>query len=288
MKIKFTSILIFFCITLISQIPNPGFESVSSGKPIGWNQGTVYSLYPIRDTSVAHAGSHAAAIYGSVPPALNGAIVQDFPNVSSVLPAALMGWYKFYPQLGDSLMFDVEVWKTGAYTNAAKSNVFTSAIIGTTNVYSQFIIPISYSTYTASTCDSAFISIYPTGNVSAFGYNWAHPNTKALIDDLVWGYTTSLPEIDRKNELSIESINPNPAISNVQIVYTVSQPTKVSLKIFDLTGKAVKVVLDNEYQNPGRYRADAFVSELNDGVYIIEFTTSAGNSFRKKLIKTNN
>jgi hypothetical protein len=88
--------------------------------------------------------------------------------------------------------------------------------------------------------------------------------------------------------LNIESLNPNPANSNVQMVYTVSQPTKVSLKIFDLTGKVVMVILDNEYQNPGRYRADACVSELNDGVYLIEFTTSAGNSFRKKLVKTNN
>jgi hypothetical protein len=287
MRTIFTSTLLLFCITIFSQIPNPGFESVSSGKPNGWNLGLVYSTYPIRDTSVAHAGSHAAAIYGSVPPALSGAVVQDFPYSSTILPAALMGWYKFYPQLGDSIMFDVEIWKNGAYANTAKSNVFTSAITGTTNVYSQFIIPISYSTYTATTCDSAFISIYPTGNVSAFGYNWAHPNTKALIDDLVWGFTTALPEIDRKNELNIESVYPNPSSGNMHIVYTVSQQTKVNLKIYDLTGKVVMVILDNEYQNPGRYRADVSVSELNESVYLIEFTTSAGSSFRKKLVKGN-
>ena len=66
----------------LAQIPNAGFESVTAGKPNGWNVGA-YSVYPLRDTSVSNSGVHAAAFYGSVPPAFNGALAQDFVQASS-------------------------------------------------------------------------------------------------------------------------------------------------------------------------------------------------------------
>ena len=109
MKLKLLSfVFIANAFIGLSQIPNPGFESVTGGKPNGWNLGPTYSFYPIRDTLVPHTGVHAAAIYGSVPPAYNGAVVMNFVQ-SSALPVALTGWYKFYPQNGDSIVFDVEV-----------------------------------------------------------------------------------------------------------------------------------------------------------------------------------
>lgn len=285
MKIIFTSALVLFCITLFSQIPNPGFESVSSGKPNGWNQGAVYGLYPIRDTSVTHGGIHAAAIYGSIPPALNGAIVQDFVNSSLWLPATLTGFYKFYPEMGDSLIIYAEIWKQGNYATRAKTTYSLSILTGTTNVYTQFNVLINYAGYGFSSCDSAFISIYPTGNVSAFGYNWAHPNTKALVDDLAWAVPLSISEVNKVNGISLEKIGPNPTSNFTSVYYTVSDVSQTSLNVYDVTGKLVQKVIDKEFQKTGRYRADIDISLLGDGVYIIELTSNTGYSIRQKLIK---
>ncbi len=269
-----------------SQIPNPGFESVTAGKPDGWNLGGVYSLYPLRDTLVPHSGNHAAAIYGSVPPAYNGAVVMDFVQISN-RPINLTGWYKFYPQGGDSIVFDIEVWKQGNYAGAA-FNTFTSTILtGSTTVFTQFTVPVNYATYTATTCDSAYISIYPTGNVSQGGYNWAHPNTKAIFDDLAWTFTVATGLYDIKNEafVNIENVSPNPAKDFANIVYTVSEPSKVTLKLTDITGKEVMKIIDNEAQARGRYRAEADLTGLVSGIYFYEFTTSSGFKVCKKMVK---
>lgn len=282
--------LLFFAFLLASflgftQIPNPGFESVSGGAPTGWNQGPTYSLYPIRDTNVVHSGSHAVAIYGSVPPAYNGALAQSFAQASA-LPVSLTGWYKFYPEGGDSILFDVGVWKQGHYSTAAKNTHTITILTGTTNVFTQFNVPISYTSYTYTTCDSAYIIIYPTGNVSQGGYNWAHPNTKAIFDDLAWnmGTTTGVNEI-KNLPLNAESVWPNPATDAASIVYTVAEPATVSLRIYDMTGQEVLKIVDNEQQARGRYKAVADLSSLRSGMYFYELSTASGYKVVNKLLK---
>jgi hypothetical protein len=268
------------------QIPNPGFESVTAGKPNGWNAGPTYSLYPLRDTLAPHSGTHAAAIYGSVPPAYNGAIVMDFMQASA-RPVALTGWYKFYPQSGDSIVFDIQVWKQGNYAGAASNNFTSTILTGTTNVYTQFSVAINYATYTATTCDSAFISIYPTGNVSQGGYNWAHPNTKAIFDDLAWTTTVNvgIKEIDKNSIINIENIAPNPAKDFANIIYTVSEPSVISIKIYDIAGREVLKVVDSENQSIGRYKAEADLKNLKPGIYFYELKSLGEYKIWKKFVK---
>ena len=90
------------------------------------------------------------------------------------------------------------------YTAPGHTCIYT----GTTSVFTQFSVTLNYASYTASTCDSAFISIYPTGNVSFGGYNWAHPNTKGIIDDLAWTFTsTAITEINKSSPSSLNYSN---------------------------------------------------------------------------------
>ncbi|MGZ3883834.1 MAG: T9SS type A sorting domain-containing protein [Bacteroidia bacterium] len=270
-------------LTGTSQILNPGFESVTAGKPDNYNLGPVYSTYPIRDTSAAHTGLHAAAIYGSIPPANPGAVVSEHalgPN----LPVAATGWYKFFPQLGDSIAFECGVYKQGNIATAAP-NVATY-ITAASAVFTQFTVPINYTGYGFTTCDSAFIILYPTGNVSSGGYNWAHPGTIAIIDDLAWTYTTvGVPEINTDLLVNVENVMPNPAKDHANIIYTVAEPSDVSLNIYDLTGKQIIRVIDKERQQKGRYKAEVQLNDLPAGVYLYEFTTSTGYKVTKKLIK---
>ena len=268
-------------ISLISQIPNPGFETVISGVPTLWNTGPIYSYYTIKDTTVSKTGSHAALIYGYVPP-VSGAIVKDFPNYSIAKPIALTGWYKFYPQLGDSILFDIEIWKQGSYSTRGKNSKLTTAITSSTSVYTQFSIPITY-TASMAYCDSAWISIYPSGNVSAWGYNWPHPNTIVMIDDLQWVYLTTNIVIN-KEVINVEKVYPNPSKNIVSIVYTVPYKSKVSIKIVDSKGSLLETVISNEEQLLGRYKAEVDISKLSTGVYYIEIVNELGFKSSTKLI----
>lgn len=268
-------------ISLTSQIPNPGFETVISGVPTLWNTGPIYSYYTIKDTAVSKTGSHAALIYGYVPP-VSGAIVKDFPNYSIAKPIALTGWYKFYPQLGDSILFDIEIWKQGSYSTRGKNSKFTSAITSSTSVYTQFSIPITY-TAPMAYCDSAWISIYPSGNVSAWGYNWPHPNTIVMIDDLQWVYLTTNIVID-KEVINLEKVYPNPSKNIVSIVYTVPYKSKVSIKIVDSKGSLLETIISSEEQLLGRYKTEVDISKLSTGVYYIEIVNDLGFKSSTKLI----
>jgi hypothetical protein len=279
------SFFVLLALVGFTQIPNPGFESVSGGSPTGWNLGALYSPYPIRDTTAAHTGSYAAAIYGSIPPAYNGAVVQNFNQVSS-LPSGLTGWYKFYPQGGDSILFNVEVWKSGNYATNAHNSLTATILTGTTSVWTQFSVTVDYTGYPFLTCDSAFISIYPTGNVSYGSYNWAHQNTKALFDDLAWTFTTTgVAAINQSLLLNVENVYPNPAREYCEIIYTLSSPGTVSLKLFDLTGKEVLRIIDQEKQGVGRFKAVADLKALDSGIYFYEFSTTSGTRVTRKLIK---
>ncbi len=281
MKIKNTilPILLLASMTMKSQIPNPGFETIFGGIPTQWNTGPLYSYYIIRDTAVSKTGSHAAVIYGYVPP-VSGAIVKDFPNYSIAKPIALTGWFKFYPQLGDSILFDIEIWKQGSYATRGKNSKFTSALTSSTSVYTQFNIPITY-TATMAYCDSAWISIYPSGNISAWGYNWPHPATIVMVDDLQWVYLTTGMEINRE-ELTIEKAYPNPSNDIVYVIYTVPQQHTVSIKVFDIKGTLVETVVNNENQAQGRYKAEVDISWLIPGVYFIEITN--GTEIKREKI----
>lgn len=267
-----------------AQIPNPGFESVSGGMPTGWNQGPTYSLYPLRDTSAAHTGSNAAAIYGSVPPAYNGALAGAFTQ-SSALPVSLTGWYKFFPEAGDSLIFNIGVWKQGNYSTAATNAPGSSVITGTASVYTQFNIPINYASYAFSSCDSAYVIIYPTGNVSYGGYNWTHPNTIALFDDLAWTFSTTGIEVNKELPLNAETVQPNPAGELAILVYTVGEPVTVSLAITDIAGRKVMDVMRNVPQGTGRYKVPAETARLEPGIYFYELSTAGGYRIQKKFIK---
>ena len=282
MKLKnlLLPILLFVSMIIKSQIPNPGFETLSGSIPAQWNTGPVYSYYTIKDTAVAKTGNHAALMYGFVPP-VSGAIVKDFPNYSIAKPIALTGWFKFYPQLGDSILFDIEIWKQGSYSTRGKNSKFTSAITSSTSVYTQFSIPITY-TAPMAYCDSAWISIYPSGNVSAFGYNWPHPNTIVMVDDLQWVYLTVGMGIDNE-VLNVEKVYPNPSKNIVNVIYTVPSKHSVSIKVYDVKGTLIETVINNETQVYGRYKAEVDISWLISGAYFIEITNGF-EIIREKII----
>jgi hypothetical protein len=92
------------------------------------------------------------------------------------------------------------------------------------------------------------------------------------------GNTKSNDRIDSNNSKIINtaiemSNHPNPCSSNTTIKFNVPQDTKVTLSIYDITGKVVATLV-NEQRAEGTYEESLNVSDLPEGVYYCQLQTT--------------
>ena len=78
---------------------------------------------------------------------------------------------------------------------------------------------------------------------------------------------------------------PNPAIStdNVEISFSVENPTMATVSLFDNMGNKVKTLLNQQVDNNGTKYFNADISGLNSGTYYYQLNIS-GHTFTKKLV----
>lgn len=79
-------------------------------------------------------------------------------------------------------------------------------------------------------------------------------------------------------EFSLLQNYPNPFNSSTQINYSISEPAKVNLTIYDSLGRKVKTII-SKHHNPGNYSVEFYANDLPSGSYL--FVLSAG-SFKKR------
>jgi len=73
---------------------------------------------------------------------------------------------------------------------------------------------------------------------------------------------------------------PNPFNPSTNIGFTLPFDSKVSLKVFDVAGKEVAVLINNEFRNAASYNVSFNASFLNSGIYI--YRLEAGNFVQSK------
>ncbi len=83
------------------------------------------------------------------------------------------------------------------------------------------------------------------------------------------------------SEYSLLQNYPNPFNPSTTIVYTIKKETHVSLKVYDLLGREVSELV-NENQVTGKYKVKFDVSNLPSGVYL--YTLKAGNFVETKKL----
>ncbi|MAT59711.1 MAG: peptidase S8 [Ignavibacteriae bacterium] len=93
-------------------------------------------------------------------------------------------------------------------------------------------------------------------------------------------------------EFSLSQNYPNPfnpttsieyTIPNVETLRATSQMQNVSLKVFDILGREVKVLV-NEQQSAGKYRVNFNASDLSSGVYIYQLKSGSNISAKKMML----
>ncbi len=90
-------------------------------------------------------------------------------------------------------------------------------------------------------------------------------------------------DITEPTKYSLEQNYPNPFNPETNISFTIPVATNVSIKLYDVTGREIKVIV-NEKKQPGYYTIKLKGGELSSGVYFYRLTTSSGFAAVKKLI----
>lgn len=116
-------------------------------------------------------------------------------------------------------------------------------------------------------------SEYSAGNLSL----WT-----AIID------TTSLG-VDNNfdlEDLSLEQNNPNPFVENTYIGFKLHRPATVTLKVYDIFGREVATLINNEKYNAGKYirHFDASQYQLSSGTYYFSLISNEKILTRKMLL----
>lgn len=83
-------------------------------------------------------------------------------------------------------------------------------------------------------------------------------------------------------EFSLSQNFPNPFNPTTNIEFSLSKSSSVSLKVYDITGREVRVLVSNRTYTTGKHSVQLNASELSSGVYIYRLEV-AGEVFTRKL-----
>lgn len=130
------------------------------------------------------------------------------------------------------------------------------------------------------------------GLKSAIGQMFVGTTTQAglrvssgfLVDSLLRGSTTGVEEpAKRPTEFALHQNFPNPFNPTTTIRYSISERTHVSLRLFNLLGQEVMVLIDED-QDRGEHSVHLNASLLASGVYFYRMAAGQFSDQRKIIL----
>jgi len=251
----------------LGQVLNGGFETWTSGVPTGWTTNNI-PMYatPVTQSNTAHSGSYA--LQGTVLNALGTSypafITTEFPI--SQRYASFTGWYRFTAVSGDSIRFLVTM-----FVHESPIGLASFALPGTGSSYTQFSRDVSY--FLVGTPDSCFIEALIVGVAPA---DSPHVGSTMLLDDLsMTGTATAVgQQTSSPRTFALDQNYPNPFNPSTQISYTLPTAGHVRLTVYDILGRQVASILDEEEQ-AGNHRVRFTADGLSSGVYVYRLQSGA-------------
>ncbi|MEO0227975.1 MAG: T9SS type A sorting domain-containing protein [candidate division WOR-3 bacterium] len=88
---------------------------------------------------------------------------------------------------------------------------------------------------------------------------------------------------------ALNSPAPNPFINKTRISYSIAKPCKVEIKVFDITGRVVKTLINKNSQNPNVYTIlwngeDNEGRRLNSGIFFIRMKAGDFSATKKVML----
>ena len=106
-------------------------------------------------------------------------------------------------------------------------------------------------------------------------------------------YTVVLASATGVNELSSSTISsssifPNPTTNNLTVSFGIKENTNVSVELFDITGKLVSSLMDNQNLKSDNYTMKYDLNSVApaQGIYFVKISAGSSTSYHK-VIKTN-
>lgn len=269
-------------------IPNPGFESWSLGEPTDWNTSNMNLLGTeficvTAETNEPYSGSRSAKVQSvtkniflvgpvTFPGILTlGEVIVDLVNLTGTVeggvpvsgqPVKLNGYYKYFPQNGDSCMLGIGLTR---WNGVSRDTIaFNYKVVGETiNEWTEFSLPIQYFQWVQpDTMNILFSSSYILSGMPV-------GQSSLLVDDLWLDYNqVNIQDAGyNKNIFLTTSVDGNSlqAISHKGLIKEV--------KIYSLAG--------NLTTNSGNVNSDKClinIETLKTGFYIAQITFPNGES----------
>jgi len=108
------------------------------------------------------------------------------------------------------------------------------------------------------------------------------------VETAVDGGVVAVPPISTSPHIALEAPVPNPAVDGTTISFTTPYAIQVGLRIYDVAGRLVRVLLDKRL-DAGRHsiRWDGSTREgrqAPSGVYFCQLSTAEGRMMRRVVI----
>jgi len=113
-------------------------------------------------------------------------------------------------------------------------------------------------------------------NITAFNYQvrpiWARADGDEMsIWTAIIDMTVGIDEPEDNIPFSLAQNYPNPFTESTYYSYKLTEPSEITLAVYDIYGRVITVIVDNEMVLPGKYNAefDAGKFNLKSGVYFL-------------------
>ena len=275
MKKPLLSLFFVLPMAALAQVPNGGMETWTNGTPDQWSTSNIPTLStPVTQTSNAHSGSSAvrlevvSTVAGIFPGLISStgtsgtgfAVTSNYSSFSFYYKANLLG--------GDEFNASIIISDFNTQPTAGGSNTYTA----NQSVYTQAVVPISVIAPNPVSAIIYFaLSNSGTANVGSY----------VQIDDIAFGAAVGIEELIGDHS-SLSSPTPNPASGIALVPFTLTRPTVADIRVFDLTGRQVQMVL-NQQLAAGNYKAEVNADLLSAGVYTIVMQAD-GEVLQTKLV----
>ena len=215
-------------------------------------------------TALGTSGTVAMPAYVTASTATT--IAQSYVSYSFSTPVPVAANANFFasvsvPAIGgtDKDTMSVLTTAVGCSSNAADSLswIQTTYVIPTVGTQVQWA-PIKDIFGTANNID---LMIFPVININSVG-----------INDYV-----------SHGDLSIYAASPNPANTTININFSVAKPATVEIQVYDVTGKIVKTVKNNDVVT-GKNAISVDVSNLEAGSYMYSINANGNKMFSKFIV----
>lgn len=281
-KVILSTTLIFYYLSdsTLAQIPNAGFEiwPTCLCDPVDWTTNNIYpppldcrqvfaDLLPYTgDLCVLGIVDSCEELGFTYPPELTSII---FPITGK--PEALHGFYKYLPVGGDKFVAEIKVLQDSVVVGSGE----LESIVYVPN-FTEFVVDIEY-----TVSDTPNVAVINFTIDSSEVSNYLHIGSQWFIDELFFGPISAVQDDNRSqpNFFELEQNYPNPFNPITKIKYSVPQISTVIVKVFDILGDEIEILV-NEEKPVGTYELTWNTESLPSGVYF--YHMSAGSFVETK------